>query len=164
MDEKLAVEAQAITDYFNSIHAILRRGSQVDIAGSGLTAPQVNLLRILAFSDGLSLKQISEQMSLAHSTVSGIVDRLEQKSWVEKRPDAKDKRFTRIFLGAKVRDYLNHHMPSQRANLLMGALASAEEPERILIVEGLKTLQRLLMCKVNESNKKENLDPTLLGH
>jgi DNA-binding MarR family transcriptional regulator len=150
MNEKIAVEVQLITDYFNSIHAILRRGTQTDIAGSGLTSQQVNLLRILAFSDGLTLKQISERMSLAHSTVSGIVDRLEKKDVVERRLDAIDKRFTRIFLGKKILDYLNHIMPSQRANLLMGAMELAKESERALIIDGLTTLQQLLILKANQ--------------
>ena len=155
MNEKLAVEVQSIADYFNSIHAILRRGTQTDIAGSGLTAQQVNLLRILAFTDGLTLKQISERMSLAHSTVSGIVDRLEKKGAVERHLDEKDKRFTRVFLGKKILDYLNHIMPSHRANLLMGALELAQESERALIIDGLTTLQRLLVLKTNELVEKD---------
>jgi len=156
MNEKLVIEVQAITNYFNSIHAILRRGSQTDIAGSGLTAQQVNLLRILAFTDGLTLKQISERMSLAHSTVSGIVDRLEKKGIVERRLDAIDKRYTRIFLGKKILDYLNHVVPSQRANLLMGALEHATESERTLIIDGLTTLQRLLVLKANQIAEKDD--------
>jgi DNA-binding MarR family transcriptional regulator len=155
MNENLAVEVQTIADYFNSIHAILRRGTQTDITGSGLTAQQVNLLRILAFTDGLTLKQLSERMSLAHSTVSGIVDRLEKKGAVERRLDEKDKRYMRIFLGKKILDYLNHIMPSQRANLLMGALELARESERTLIIEGLSTLQQLLILKANEIVEKD---------
>ena len=148
MNEKILVEAQVITDYFNAIHGMLRRRTAVDIADSGLTAQQVNLLRILATTDGLTLKQISERMSLAHSTVSGIVDRLEQRKVVERRLDEKDKRFSHIYLGKEIQDYLKHIRPSQRSNLLVGALELANEAERQVIMEGMAVLHRLLSLKI----------------
>ena len=87
-DAQLAPRVQLIAASFNVIHAILRRGQQRDIAAIGLTGPQVSLLQTLAISDGLTLKQLSERLGLAHSTVSGIVDRLERKAMVSRRPDA----------------------------------------------------------------------------
>ena len=73
---------------------------------------------------------------------------------VERRIDAEDKRFTRIFLGKIMHDYLNHIMPSQRASLLMGALELAEESDHMLIIDGPTTLQRLLLTKVNETAER----------
>ena len=143
-DIELAVRAQLIAASFNVIHAILRRGQRQDIAAIGLTGPQVSLLQTLAISDGLTLKQLSERMGLAHSTVSGIVDRLEQKALVSRRLDEDDKRCTRVFLGKQILDYLNHARPSHRADVVMRALELADEAERQQIVDGLTTLRRLL--------------------
>jgi len=141
---ELTFQVQMIAESFNVIHAILRRGQQQDIAAIGLTGPQVSLLQTLAISDGLTLKQLSERMGLAHSTVSGIVDRLEQKAMLSRQPDEEDKRYTRVFLGNQILDYLSHARPSHRADVMMRALELADEAERQLIVDGLTKLRQLL--------------------
>jgi DNA-binding MarR family transcriptional regulator len=152
---RLLKEAEVITDAFNEIHALLRRTSRRDIAGIGLTAPQVDLLRQLSFNDGLTLTQLSERLNLAHSTVSGIVDRLEQKEMVERRPDPHDRRIKSIFLGQPVREYLQHHVSSARANLMIGALQDALPAERAQIVAGMATLLRLLKRRVAQSSAQD---------
>jgi MarR family transcriptional regulator, organic hydroperoxide resistance regulator len=155
MNDDLSSEVQIITDHLNAIRAILRRGSQADMSASGLTAPQVNLLRALSFLDGSTLKQLSERLHLAHSTISGMVDRLEQKKLVERQVDAQDKRYTRIYLGREVRDYLNHTMPSNRASLLVEALTKAQPAEREQILGGLETLHRYLQAGANSTSEKK---------
>jgi DNA-binding MarR family transcriptional regulator len=47
------------------------------------------------------MKAIKEMLSLNASTVTGIVDRLEQKGFVARLPDPKDKRSTPIVLTSK---------------------------------------------------------------
>jgi len=155
MNKSLVKEAEVITDSFNEIHALLRRSSQRDIAGIGLTAPQVDLLRQLSLNDGLTLTQLSERLSLAHSTVSGIVDRLERKQLVERRPDQQDRRIRCIYLGQPVRAYLQHQVTSARANLLIGALQDAQPTDRAQIIAGLATLARLLRRRGEQNSAKD---------
>ena len=66
-----------------------------------LTLPQRNVMQVLVQSDGLSLKELSKQVGLAHATVSGIVDRLEKRGLVERRQDASDGRFTKIMISER---------------------------------------------------------------
>ena len=160
MDEKLALDVQTISDHFNAIRALLRRGAQTDLAESGLTLPQVSLLRALAFKDGLTLRELSEQLSLAHSTVSGIVDRLEQKDLVQRRSDSQDKRYTRIYLSSQVNKYLRNKMRSHRATLLAGAIQQANESERAMILNGLATLQRLLEAEMAAGTEEAEGSPS----
>ena len=155
MNKSLVKEAEVITDSFNEIHALLRRSSQRDIAGIGLTAPQVDLLRQLSLNDGLTLTQLSERLSLAHSTVSGIVDRLERKQLIERRTDQQDRRIRCIYLGQPVRAYLQHHVSSARANLLIGALQRAQPTDRAQIIAGLATLARLLRRREEQNSAKD---------
>src|SRR5204863_128629 len=77
-DETLLHEAETIIRHMEAIRAILDMAEEQDIASSGLTLPQIAVLRQLTVQDGLSLKELSERLGLAHSTVSGIVDRLER--------------------------------------------------------------------------------------
>ncbi len=144
MKDKLETQVQAITDHLNVIRSLLRRSGLADMAGSSLTPQQIIVLKELSLQDGLTLKQLSARMALAHSTVSGIVDRLEQKNLVHRRPDPQDRRYSRIYRSEIVAEYLRYHAPSQRTNLLVGALQRAQPSERKLILKGLAALQRLL--------------------
>ena len=49
---------------------------------------------------GMSLKDLSSEVDLSHSTVSGIIDRLEQKQMVVRRTDADDARRSVITVSA----------------------------------------------------------------
>ena len=46
---------------------------------SGFTFPQLSVISILAKHSSQKVSEISEKMGLSDSTVSGILDRLEQK-------------------------------------------------------------------------------------
>src|SRR5689334_18601946 len=106
-DEALLHEAEAIAKYLRDIRSILTRSQDMDIAGMSLTAPQVVVIRELVTSPGMSLKELSKRVGLAHSTVSGIVDRLERDSLVYRQVDPEDKRITRIYVTQMVLDYTN---------------------------------------------------------
>src|SRR5216684_5264991 len=101
-DETLLREAEIIIKHMEAIRAILDMAEEQDIASSGLTLPQIAVLRQLTTEDGLSLKELSQRLGLAHSTVSGIVDRLERRGFLHRQLDAKDRRFTRIYADPKV--------------------------------------------------------------
>jgi DNA-binding MarR family transcriptional regulator len=83
-------------------------------------------------------------MELAHSTVSGIVTRLERRNLVQRARHPDDRRFISIELTPPVKDWLEHELPAARLQPLAAALASATEAERATIRDGLATLQRLL--------------------
>jgi len=54
----------------------------------------------------MSLKDLSAAVGMAHSTVSGIVDRLEKRGMLERQADTADRRFTKIVASQAVRDYI----------------------------------------------------------
>jgi len=71
-------------------------------ADYGLTHVQVMLLNQLHKEDGLTQKDLSERMDIGTVTISGLVDRLEAKGYVERRPDPKDRRAKRVWLTDRV--------------------------------------------------------------
>ncbi len=143
-DEDLLTTAENIQNDLQTVWRVLRRTVEKDIKESGLTVPQVSVLDALAETDGLSLKDLSQRVSLAHSTVSGIVDRLERQGLVQRKPDAHDRRFTKIFLSRQVKSYLGQDLPNRRLRSLAEALKNGTVEERARIMEGLSILRRLL--------------------
>ncbi len=148
MDETLSREVQSITKHLDVIRSMLRRRGLADMAASGLPSQQINAIKELTKEDGLTLKQLSARMGLAHSTVSGIVDRLEQKNLLHRRPDPRDRRCSRIYLDESVVKYQSYQAPSQRTELLIAALRRARPGERALILGGLAALQCLMEAEM----------------
>ena len=122
----------------------LRKPMDVEIARGGLTGPQVNVMQALIEKNGMSLKELSAAVGMAHSTVSGIVDRLEKRGMLERQADTHDRRFTKIVASQAVRDYMREEMPSIRLHPLVQALQRANLAECETIMEGLRTLRRVM--------------------
>ncbi len=135
--------AQEIDRELRGIREILRKPIESEFACGELTGPQRSIMQILVHSDGLSLKDLSKQIGLAHSTVSGIVDRLEKRGMVEREANQADGRSNKISASKEVRDYVRDTLPTLAIHPLVEALRRAKPPERAAILEGLRTLRRL---------------------
>jgi DNA-binding MarR family transcriptional regulator len=84
--------AREIEEHLSAVRQILRQPVEAEFARGNLTAPQRSVMQALFHSGGLSLKELSRRVGLAHSTVSGIVDRLEKRGLATRRPDPADGR------------------------------------------------------------------------
>jgi DNA-binding MarR family transcriptional regulator len=143
-DEPLLKLAQEIDQHLNVIRQRLRAPLEAEFASGNLTGPQRIVMQALVQSDGLSLKQLSTQVSLAHSTVSGIVDRLQARGMVDRRRDEADGRATVIAVSSAVRNFLSHRMPELVISPLIEALSGASTTEKAAVVRGLRKLRALI--------------------
>lgn len=136
--------AQEIDATLRELGRALRKPLEEEAARAGITLPQRNVMQVLVHSDGLSLKELSKQVGLAHATVSGIVDRLEKRGFVVRRNDSQDGRFTKIMISDAVR----RNMPEKLRTIMVGplqkALRRATPAERHMIQEGLRALRRVM--------------------
>jgi DNA-binding MarR family transcriptional regulator len=99
-------------------------------------------MQALFHSGGLRLKELSRRVGLAHSTVSGIVDRLEKRGLATRRPDPADGRTRAIVVSKQVRDYMRDTLPGIARDPISAALGKAKPAERTAILEGLRALRR----------------------
>ena len=142
--EPLHKLAREVDQHLGIIRQRLREPLETEFARGGLTAPQRMVMQALVQSDGLSLKQLSAQVSLAHSTVSGIVDRLQARGLVVRRRDEADGRATVIAPSAEVRDFLSNRMPELAISPLTKALRGASKSEQATVLRGLRKLRALI--------------------
>jgi DNA-binding MarR family transcriptional regulator len=136
--------AQEVDQHLNIIRQRLREPLETEFARGGLTGPQRMVMQALVQSEGLSLKQLSAQVSLAHSTVSGIVDRLQARGMVVRSRDEADGRATVIAPSAPVRDFLANRMPELAMSPLTEALRGASDSEQATVLRGLRKLRALI--------------------
>ena len=136
--------AREVEDHLSAVRQILRQPVEAEFARGNLTAPQRSVMQALFHADGLTLKDLSRRVGLAHSTVSGIVDRLERRGLAERRANLTDRRATMIIVTQEVRDYMRDTFPAVTLDPVLAALRRATPAERHTIVEGLRVLRRLV--------------------
>ena len=141
---RIAAQAQRIEQDLAAIRQALRRPFDAEVAQAGVTVPQKALMQVVVFNHGISLKELSRQLSLAHSTVSGIVDRLSKRGMLERCTDSEDGRISRVYPTREVTEYMRTQMPALTRGPLQAALKRAKPAERASIEQALKRLRELL--------------------
>jgi len=136
--------AEGIERDLGQIRRALRKPLEAAVAKGELTAPQISVMREVVRSEGISLKDLSRGVSLAHSTVSGIVDRLEKRGMVARKADAVDGRISLVFPTAAVTEFVREQIPTLSRRPLEAALERAAPAERAVIAEAVRRLRILL--------------------
>jgi DNA-binding MarR family transcriptional regulator len=141
---KLSNMARELDRDLRAVRQIINRPIEALIESGGLTGPQQSAMQVLVESDGLSLKDLSKELGLAHSTVSGIVDRLEKQGLVKRQTDEVDRRLAKLVVTDQVRKFLRETWPALEMHPLAEALRAATPAEREQVLQGVRTLRRLL--------------------
>lgn len=72
----------------------------------GVTRSQWWVLSNLSRHDGMMQTELAGILDVGKVTVGGLVERLEQAGWVERRPDTADRRAKRVHLTARAHQFL----------------------------------------------------------
>lgn len=87
-----------ITATMAAADALLREGQRL-FRPHGLTSAQYNLLNVVAESpEGLSQRELSDQLVVDRSNVTGLLDRMEAAGWVRRADHPADRRVYRVLL------------------------------------------------------------------
>lgn len=121
----------------------LDQPADVDRARSGLTTPQISAITLLYDRGPLSLKDLSQGLGLSHSTVSGIVDRLERQGLARREVDSEDRRLTRISVTEEVQRYGREGILERRLQQLLPVLRALTAEQRAGILESMNLLRGL---------------------
>lgn len=103
----------------------------------GLTNIQHVVLETLWLAEGLTAVEMGMILSIDKATLSGVLERMVEGGWIEKRPDEKDRRALRIYLTEKAQD-MKGQLQEERQMANDELLSGFTLEERVL-------LRRLLM-------------------
>lgn len=84
--------AHDLRDLFVKLNKVRMTMLSTQIKSSGLTGPQLFILRELFLGEPRTIGELSKALELSNSTITGIVDRLERANLVERHRDEKDRR------------------------------------------------------------------------
>lgn len=95
--------------------------------GHDITPQQWAVLNRLWEQDGLSQVEISDMTFKDRPVITRIVDILERKGVVIRRPDAHDRRILRVYLTQKGKDYQEKLVPLAKEMLELGRYGISNE-------------------------------------
>ena len=85
--------------YLRILHSSTAQSVTAALASMDLTASQGHIMAFITHrQDPPCPRDIEEAFQLSHPTVSGLLSRLEQKGFIEFRPDENDRRSKRIYV------------------------------------------------------------------
>lgn len=106
----------------------------------GLTTVQGLVLGELFEEDGLTASELGCRLVLDNATISGVLDRLHEKGWIQKKIDSKDKRVHKIFLASRGDKKLISELFQARKTANDEVLRKLSSEERILLKRFLRDL------------------------
>ena len=85
---------ETLSEAFIAVARQLRGTSQATLAPWDITPGQLRALRVLGHHGALRMSELSEHLHIAARSTTEVVDALESRSLVERRPDQVDRRAT----------------------------------------------------------------------
>ena len=109
----------------------------------GMTRAQWAILIWLKRQPGISQKELSEILEVEPISVARLIDRLEARGMVERRPDPRDRRIWRLHLLEPARDVL-HEIDDHRADMTRIVTAGIDEESVENMIEALVRMKATL--------------------
>jgi len=107
----------------------------------GLTRAQWLAVTRLHCRPGLSQSEVADLLEVEKATACRLLDRLETKKWIERRPDKKDRRIKRIFLTSRANRVYASIWPIAESTVddALGDLSASERKQLLDMMLRVKT-------------------------
>lgn len=132
-----------IASLIREINSKLNNSIKNEFKETSLTVPQIMVIKAVSRNKRLKVSEISKEINLVNSTVSGIIDRLEKHDIVKRVRCQEDRRIVYIELSEKgyeiIKDY--RHIIN---NFFDNIFSNCSEDETETILTGLKVLKGIL--------------------
>ena len=136
-------ELQDIATRLHAASIRLLRALRREDDGSGLSAPRLSALSVLAFGGPLSLAELAAAEQVRPPTMSRIVDFLVDEGLATREPAPTDRRSVRIAATAKGRALMEAGR-ERRVRALVDRLMALAPSERRALGRGVEMLERIM--------------------
>ncbi len=141
----------------SDVARLMRTAFDRRVRGLGLTRSQWLVINRLYRRPGATQSELAEMLEVEKATAGRMVDRMEKKGWVERRPDAADRRVNRLHLTAEA-DMIQVQLAEIADRTVDDALALLTERERAEFSERMRRVKRQLQAML-EPEFAENSAP-----
>lgn len=120
----------------NDVARLLRTAFDRRVKSLGLTRSQWWVLNHLFRNDGTTQSELADILEIEKATLGRLLDRLEQKGWIQRQADAGDRRVKRVYLTEEVEPALKA-MRAAAAELRRDALVGLSAEDQTRFVDAL---------------------------
>ena len=135
---------ESLSDLFWSVARQLRETSQETLAPWDITPAQLRALRVLRRHGQMRLSELSDRLHIAPRSTTEVVDALESRALIQRRPDQADRRATLVELtehGAGTLDAIR----GAEAGQVFGRLSVQDRADLARILRRLRNLSAQLI-------------------
>ena len=148
--EQIAEIVQGLHRLFKTVDTFSRR-MLVDF---GVTGPQIWALRTIAGEGSLTIGELADRMYLHMSTVSGIIDRLEERDLVTRERTDEDRRVVRLRVTRQGQAILQR-APEPPRSLIAPGLQRMGDRDLALMRIAVRHLARIMRAENGASSPEE---------
>lgn len=121
----------------------IKNKMQQEFKEMNLTGTQGMVMGVLIHNKNLKISDLSEQLGLSNSTVSGIVDRMEKHGIIERTRSKEDRRVVHVNVTSEFRKKAKNHFNTIEKKF-EDILSEATPEEVSKVLEGIEILNRLI--------------------
>lgn len=134
---------ESIGFVLNDVARLLRRNFNRCVQNVGLTQAQWQALAHIARKPGMKQSQLADILEVQPISVARLIDRMEAAGWVERRPDAADRRAINLHLTDKC-DPILSKMKKFALEVRARALADIPQQDQQFLMENLLLMRKNL--------------------
>lgn len=136
-------ESVEVARLFQEVMQLFKHSMNKLLEETGMSAPQGMVLGLLSKKKKMKITELSHQLCLSNSTVSGIIDRLEKQEMVVRERSEEDKRVVYVSIAPAFKDMHNIFHKQFEKNI-QNTMSRGSVDELHTIFEGLNALKKLL--------------------
>lgn len=136
-------ESIEVAKLLQEVMQLFKHNMNKVLCETGISAPQAMVLRLLSKKKKLKITELSNELCLSNSTVSGIIDRLEKQEMVVRERSIDDKRVVYVSISPDFED-MHKSFQKQFEKNIANVMSKGNTEEIHKIYEGLDTLKKLL--------------------
>ncbi len=142
------VSADTAYRLIHDIYVLLDAGDRKVLSFFGLTTSQYRVLSLLASDFAYRMTDLSDLMLCARSTITRLIDSLEQSQLVQRDPDAVDRRAQQVILTPLGRELYQRVQQAHDLSLVT-RLGTLEADERAELVRRLTQVRDSLRATLD---------------
>lgn len=143
MDDDICEDIVNIEKCLRKMDYVIRKKGREILSDFDITVAQFSALQILIHNKTLTISELSKKMSLACSTITDLVDRMEKSKLVVRKKDEKDKRVVKVEVLPKGYDILEKVL-KRRIEFLSSKLIGFNKEEKYNLNINLKSLYKAM--------------------
>lgn len=139
-------ESIEVARLFSEVMHLFKHNVKKLLGDAGMSAPQGMVIGLLSKNKKMKITELSSNLCLSNSTVSGIIDRLEAQEMVVRERSKEDKRVVYVSISPNFEDM--HKVFHKQMEKNVEKIINQGSPEELRkIYEGLDTLKKLLSAQ-----------------